>query len=165
MSATIIKLPGVRSAAADTAREEARESARRLYRSGFIEEASKRRQGSSDPMFDAIFVHLGAVDMKLKHSVYASRSFKLEKKEEVASQQLADLCDSTLQKVMSTAPTTWEGVIALLEHIALDEFLHPPSEDRNCHDETYECLGEAKLPAAPRQGDPRLLMQTTPSAA
>jgi hypothetical protein len=178
MSATIIALPGVRLPTRRAAKKDPREAAARKYRTRLLAEASGRAKASSDPIFAAIEVHLAAVVTKLNHTDDTSEmTFKEEQADEPYSSRLADRCDETLRTVLSASPQTWEGVVALLEHVALNEFLDPESKvgDDECSGhETFlttfnECFGESKrfsqtFPLHLAEAI-RGLMQTAPSAA
>jgi hypothetical protein len=176
MSAIIIPLPGVRLPH-QARKEKVARSARRAYRLNLSGAAHERTMASSDPIFKAIAVHLDAVIAEMELSDYTGQSIEAERAEKANTERLSALSSEALKAVLSTAPTTLEGVIALLEHVARHEFLDPDSKvgDDECSGhETFltsynECFGAWKrfgqefplrLAAAIRG-----LLQTAPGAA
>jgi hypothetical protein len=130
MSATILQLPAskrITPPLKPSEDPEAKEkAARRSYRENLLHEAKARATASDDPIFGAIVSHLDAVVAKYTHSDDASEmSFEEEQADEPYSNELDERCGDTLKVVLSTAPTTMAGVVALLEHVALHEFLYP----------------------------------------
>jgi hypothetical protein len=139
MSATILQLPAskrITPPLKPSEDPEAKEkAARRSYRENLLHEAKARATASDDPIFGAIVSHLDAVVAKYTHSDDASEmSFEEEQADEPYSNELDERCGDTLKVVLSTAPTTMAGVVALLEHVALHEFLYPV---RPAGDETF----------------------------
>jgi hypothetical protein len=150
MSATIIQLP-VRKCSTPTPappRDHAKEkAARRSYRENLLREATAKATASDDPIFEAIVSHLAAVAAKYTHGYETSgMSVEEEEADEPYSSELEERCSDTLKVVMSTAPTTMEGVAALLEHVALHEFLYPrrPAGDETFLSSYNECCGKWK---------------------
>jgi hypothetical protein len=147
MSATVLAFPA-KTSIPKVRKRGARSGARRRYRHNLLNEAMDRAKLSSDPIFGAIATHLAAVVQKCDHSDYTiNMSFKEEQAEEPISQRLCDLCDETLRTVLDTAPTSLEGLLALLEHVGRQEFLDP--DDKTSHRETFlssynECCGKWK---------------------
>jgi hypothetical protein len=127
-------------------RKKAARAARR--RAMLLSKAEETAAIKTDPIFRAIAIHLAAVVAKLDHTDRTSgMSFEEEEQEEALSSELWDRCDETLSVVLGTAPTTLEGVAALLEHVALQEFLDP--DDKTSGRETFlssydECSGKWK---------------------
>jgi hypothetical protein len=123
MSATILALPGVRLPIPKV-KKHPRKTNARGKRTKLLAEATERAKASSDPIFAAIEAHLATVVMKLNHTDDSSgMTFKEERADEPYSSRLCDLCDGALRTVLSTSPITWEGVVALLEHVGRHEFL------------------------------------------
>jgi hypothetical protein len=155
MSATIIRLPAAAGPLNSTVVRETeirewndRKAVARSHREKLLAEATERATASSGPIFAAIKVHLAAVVTKINHTDETSgMTFEEEEADESYSDRLAELCDLALETVLDTSPTTWEGVAALLEHVARHEFLDP-GRRRSGH-ETFlsscnECSGESK---------------------
>jgi hypothetical protein len=129
MSAIILRLPIAGPLNSTAVRETAirewndRKAVARAYREKLLAEATERATAWSDPIFAAIEVHLAAVVTKINHTDDTSGiSFEEEEADEPYSDRLAELCDLALETVLDTSPTTWEGVAALLEHVASTSF-------------------------------------------
>jgi hypothetical protein len=129
-SATVIAFPKAKTPIPKPRKRDARKAARRRYRHSLLAEARERAKASSDPIFAAIVTHLEAMVAKCDHADYTSGSFEREQAEKLTSQRLWDFSDATLRTLLATAPSSLEGVIALLEHLARHEFLDPRKQAR-----------------------------------
>jgi hypothetical protein len=112
MSATIIPLPGVRLPRPKTRKEKVAKSARRAYRLNLSGSAHARTITSTDPIFKAIATHLDAVIAEMELSDYTGQSIEAEMAEKANTERLSALSSQALKTVLSTAPTTWEGIVS-----------------------------------------------------
>jgi hypothetical protein len=129
MSAIVLTFPIDKSPLPKARKRDPQRSARRSYRHNLLHEATERAKASSDPIFGAIAAHLTAIVVYMDHGDSPEDSHEKDRRSEV----LANACDEPLRKVLSTSPTTLEGLIALLEHVALQEFLDP-ADDTACRE-------------------------------